>query len=366
VSALAGGLARQGVEVEVLAQDPRVEVPLCSEEDGVVVTRFPTSIGSLRFAAAPALLEHVSRHADSWEVIHLHAAQGVLGLAARGVASRRLVITPHAQIQRLVRWPYAPIARGVLDRAAAVVALSQPEAGQIRELFPAVARRVHAIPAGADTRTLRSADPLPHVGEVVLAADRLERGGRLTRLVAAMASLEDRFGLVVLGARPAGRRLLRYAEELGVSERMHFAGRVSSLMFYRWLRTARVVATLSDDEPSGLTVLEALGAGASVVAWDTPANREAAAFGDHDHGVRFASPGCSPLELADAIETLAGRDPSEAAALAIPSADLTAQRTLAVYESLDASHVAPRLASGHGNGRRPAPVGIRPEPWEEQ
>jgi glycosyltransferase involved in cell wall biosynthesis len=361
VEDLARGLARQGTDVEVVTQDPGLRSVDISERDGVLTRRFPATGRSLGFATAPGLWEHVRQGGDTWDVVHLHAAREPLTVATRGVgfatrrlASGRLIFTPHAPIQRLLRWPYGPVVRAVVDRAALIVPLSGVEAELIRDIFPHAANRVQTMPMGVDVVAIRAARPLDDHDRVVLAAGPLER--RTERVIAAMASLDQRFRLVILEGGPAVLRLRRYADDLEVSERVDFVGPVSASLYYRWLRTARVLVTLTEGDPSGSELLEALTAGASAVASDVAIHREAAAVAGHA-GVSFVAPECSPLELADAIAAVAEQKVASPARLRIPSGQTVAECMLGLYRSLTDPGMAERHASANGNGPRPAPRG---------
>lgn len=343
VGTLARGLARDGVEVEVVAQDPTLQSLRMSEHDGVVLVRFPATRHGLGFATSPALWEYVRHHAGSWDVLHLHAAHGPFSVAVGAAPSRRLVFTPHACIQRLMRWPHAPIVRAVLDRAARVVALSSAEAELIRGVFPDGAHRVEAMPSAVDLTAIRAAVPCDYPGQAVVACGRLDR--RLERAIAAMAGLDERFGLVILGNGSAARRLERYAGDLEVGGRVLFAGRTPATGHYRWLRTARVVVTLAEGDPSGSELLEALAAGAAVVASDVDVHREAVAAVAAEARVRFVEPDCSPLELADAIAELADAGAALGDAPAIPSEASVARSMLALYRSLGGTEPTNELTS---------------------
>jgi glycosyltransferase involved in cell wall biosynthesis len=335
VEALARGLAQARAEVELVKADPGLRSLHFSEQDGIVTARFPAASHGLGFAAAPGLWEYVRQHAGSWDVIHLHASRGPFSVATGGVLSRRLVFTPHAPIQRLMRWPYAPIVRAIVDRAAGIVALSRGEAELIRDIFPRAAPRVETMPMSVDTSAIEAATPLEYPGQVVLAGGRLDR--RLERAIAAMASLDQRFRLVILGDGSAARRLQRYAHDLRVTERLDFVGQASASLHYRWLRTARVLVTLTDGEASGSELLEALAAGAAAVASDLEAHREAAEV-TGGSGVRFVEADCSPLELADAIAEVASVPP--AARLSTPSPQAVGESMLGLYGSMVGSGVA--------------------------
>ena len=358
VEALARGLARHGVEVEVVTQDASIRSARVSESDGVCVRQFPTTIGGLRFGMAPGLWEYLRRSAGLWDLVHLHSSHGALGLAVGSVPSQRLVFTPHVPIQRLLRRPYGHVARAVIERAAHTVPLSGVEGELIRSTFPRAADRVRVVLPGADVAAIQAASPAPCPGDVVLAVGRLERCERLERVIAAMASLDQRFRLVVVGGGPGARRLRRYANDLRVFERVHFAGAVSGPGFYRWLRSVRVLVTLSELEPSGLHVFEALSAGASVVASDVPVHHEAASSAAAA-GVRLVSAECSPLQLSDAIAAVAEVHVPASARRTIPSAEAAVEKLLPLYRSLTDRAARPKgmLANGNVHSALPAANG---------
>jgi glycosyltransferase involved in cell wall biosynthesis len=336
---LARGLAHHGSEVELIIQDPSLRSLRVSETDGVVTRRFPVTARGLRFATSPGLWDHVRQAADTWDVVHLHAGRAPFSLATKGVAfatrrlaSRQLIFTPHAPIQRLLRWPYAPMVRAVVDRAARIVPLSGAEAHLIRDIFPHAAERVQPMPLSVDAAAIQAAEPLDHPGRVVLACGPLER--RTERLIAAMASLDGGLRLVIPGGGSAARRLQRYAEDLKVSEHVDFLGHLNPGLHYRWLRTARVVVTLTEGESSGSELLEAVAAGAAAVASDVAVNREAAVAAAANGGLRFVAPECSPLELADAIAAVVEADVRPPARLEIPPPEAAAETMLELYRAL--------------------------------
>jgi glycosyltransferase involved in cell wall biosynthesis len=331
VAELARGLARYATEVEVVTQGPGRRFVEVSERDGVVTRRFPSTGRGLNFATAPGLWEHIRQGVGRWDVVHLHAARGSLAVATEGVPSHRLIFTPQAPIQRLLRGPYAPVIRAVVDRAAWIVPLSIAQADLIRDLFPHAAHRVQTMPVTVDAAAIQAARPLQYPGTLVLAGGPL--GRRTERVIAAMASLDEQFRLAILGGGSSARRLQRYAADLGLSGRVDFIGGGFPSLHYRWLRTARVLVTLSEREPSGSDLLEALIAGAAAVASDVPVHREAAALAG-DAGLRFVAPECSPLELADAIRAVSKLHVQRPTRLGVPCGEAVAESMLALYRSL--------------------------------
>jgi len=239
------------------------------------------------------------------DVVHVHSAPPPLGLGVARAGLRRLVFTPRAPIQRLLHWPYAHMTQAAVGRALRTVCTSRADADLVRCSFPWAAKRLRVVPTGVDVNAIRAATPLAYPGRVVLTIGPLERRKRIERAIAAMASLDPEFRLVVVGDGPARRRLRAYAADLEVSSRVEFVGWVSEPVLHRWLRTARVIVALAERANAGLPVLEALSAGAPVVASDIQVHHEAASYAAGG-GLRFVSPEGSPLEVADASRTRQG------------------------------------------------------------
>jgi glycosyltransferase involved in cell wall biosynthesis len=282
--------------------------------------------------AAPALFEHL-RHAARWfDLVHVHCAQPLVALAAARAHPGRVVFSPLAPVERLLRWPYGRATRAAVHLATATTCMSRSDAALLCRALPTAANRVRVVPAGVDMGAIRGTSQYPTVGTLVLTVGRLVRHKRVDRAIAAMAALVPVFELVVVGDGPARRRLKAFAAELQVSSRVSFAGHVSDADLHRWLKTARLVVALSEQEAFGLQVLEGLSAGRPVVASDIPAHREAA---EHvgDGGVTFVSPEGSPLEVADAIRSALDA-PTPPLIRPLPSWEDVVDRTLAVYDDV--------------------------------
>ncbi len=304
VRALAHGLSERGADVELLTQ------------------------------RSPALLLRLV--ASSFDIADVHSADARLALAVIRGGSRHCVFTPHVPIQRLAAWPHARTTAAAIARADEIVCGSAFERDVLCERFPEALGRVSVVPISVDVGAIRAARPFPHTGRVVVAVGRLDRGKRIDRAIAAMASLEPEFRLVVLGSGPLLYRLQAHAADLRVSSRVEFLGAVADAELYRWLRSAAVVVALHDDHTSGIHMAEGLSAGASVVASEIRAHREAAArFAGAQ--VKFVSPRGSPFEVADAITELARpgvRFASSAGRAVVPSPDWVVDRVWDLYARL--------------------------------
>jgi glycosyltransferase involved in cell wall biosynthesis len=350
VRELARGLVRRGVAVELLTQGSEPGMRSVSEVDGVRQRRFSAPRHGAPFPVAPALSEYLRRSADSFDLVHVHCTHPLLALAAARARPGRLVFSPLAPMERMLRWPYGGATRAAVYVATATICMSRSDAALLCRTLPMAANRVRVVPEGVDMGAIRGASPFPTVSTLVLTVGRLLRHKRVDRAIAAMAGLVPAFELVVVGDGPARRRLKAYAADLQVSSRVRFAGRASEADLHRWLNTARLVVTLSEEEAFGIQVLEGIAAGRPVVASDIPAHRE---LGDYvaDGAVTFVSPEGSPLDVADAIR----------AALAVPVPDLirplpswddVVDTTLALYEEL-----LPRAPTNGAGPTRPGRPG---------
>jgi glycosyltransferase involved in cell wall biosynthesis len=338
VHRLAHGLARRGAAIEVLTHERERRRRLTLDDDGVIIRRFANGAGTARIVA-PALWEHLRRRAATYDVIHLHGADAGLCLAIAQARFARFVFTPHAPIEYLSHWPYSRLLRAVVDRALLTICASRAEADLLCRVLPRAADRVRVVPHGVDLEEIEAASPFPQPGQIVLAVGRLERYAGVARAIAAMASLEPAFRLVVVGDGPARRPLQSYAADLRVRSRVLFAGAVPDALLYRWLRTASVVVALGERQASGLQILEAVGAGAPVVASATPTHREIAAYLE-ERGVVLVSPTGSPLEVADAISTVAGTRARSTTRAAIPRWDAVVDRMCDLYRALVAEAIS--------------------------
>jgi len=333
VHELASGLARRGVEVEVLTQDPPRPLPPVSEFEGFIVRRFGGSRGNGHIGVAPGLWEHLRRTARSFDVVDLHTAQAPLGIAVLRARPRRIVFTLHAAVGRLLRWPYVQVTRAIVDSAAQIVCAAAVERELLCRSFPAAAGRTRVIPPGVDLPGIAAARPFACPGIVVLTVDRLEPSKRIDRAIAALAALDGSFRLAVVGDGPARQKLLAYAADLRVSSRVELLGRLPDAEVYRWLRTSDVVLALAEEKSSVLQVAEGICAGSPVVASDIAVHREAAWYLG-ESPVKLVSPYGSPLEIADRIAEAAEHRVRPGMPPTAWTWDEVVEETLVIYEAV--------------------------------
>ena len=121
------------------------------------------------------------------------------------------------------------------------------------------------------------AEPVSRREPWLVYVGRLEAYKRVDWLLEVLARVAARVPdarLAVLGRGREAPRLARRARELGVAERVHFAGYVSDAERDGWLARARVCVCASTKEGFGLSVIEANALGTPNVATAAPGLRD--------------------------------------------------------------------------------------------
>ncbi len=284
------------------------------------------------------------------DIVHLHfpSPMGELGWFAAG-SPGRLVVTYHGDIVRQARARklYGPVARRLLDSASAVVAAS-PAMITSSEMLRRYADKCELIPYGIDLAGFRlTPDEVPEVERIRrdVAADRpfLLFVGRfvyyksLPVLIAAMRSVDAR--LVLVGGGPLEPELRRLVTELGLSDRVTFAGSVADRELVRYLHACDVFVFPSSNrgEAFGIAQVEAMACAKPVVS--TSIDTGVSYVNRHEVTGLAVPPGdaealAAALDdlLADEVKRAAfGRNARELVERSF-SAPVMAERTLALYE----------------------------------
>jgi len=331
---IARRLARRGHDVHVIThEEAGAELPSVQYMDGVSVERFQTPVPSRNFAFSPALSLELARSASSYDVVHAHGYHALPALQAALAAPPTLVFTPHyhgtghSPFRKLLHPPYRRLGRLIFERAARTIAVSPPEAKLILSHFPQVAPRLVVIPNGVDQEALDAAVPFDETATVILSAGRLESYKQVDKTIAALASLPGDFILRITGDGGARPALEEQVRNLGAEDRVSFLGKVSDEDLHRWFRSTSVYVSMSSNEAMPVTFIEALAAGARVVASDIPAHRDLVT--KTKGSIRLAALDAPPEDVAAAIRELAA---SPAAPAVIDTWDDVVAKTLGVYE----------------------------------
>jgi glycosyltransferase involved in cell wall biosynthesis len=336
----ASALRRAGAEVEVVAIT------------GVAVSRAfarkylwlaARAIGyTLRARIRRRLPQVVEAHVAyptallAWPVARLLGASLVIychGSDVTGVAARSRL--HHA----LATWVFA--------RAQLVVSNSS----FLRELlvtrYRVRASRLRVLPPGVNLRRFEGTFEPRRLNEV-LYVGWLSRAKGVFELVVAVSRLrESRIKLRIAGGGPERAALVEAARVAGIDA--EFLGVVAPTNVARLMAEAAVVAVPSiGPEGLGLVALEAMAAGALVVAAASGGLSESVIDGETGWLVPPGDVGALTAALRDALATASGAAPSRLAALrrrALEKAgehdiDAIAVRTLTIYRSLDAGNHA--------------------------
>jgi len=343
VAEIARHVAGRGHQVDVLTQDTLGGSPAIEEVDGITIRRFPVARRSRHYPVSPGLWRHLRRAARDYDLVHAHNYHGVAALGAALAGSRPLVFTPHyhgtghSPFRALLHLPYRRVGAAIFARAQRVICVSRAEAALVARHFPAAAAKTSVIPNGVELERFAAAEPYPDEPGVVLTASRLEPYKRVDLAIEAVAHLPLPYRLKVAGAGSAREALGSLAARLGLGDRVEFLERVDDESLRRWLRTAEVFVSMSEQEAFGSAVAEAVVAGAGVAASDIPAHREMTASAPPGR-IALVPRDAPPQALARTIEALADRRRTAGAGEGagehgIASWAEVGERTLAVYAS---------------------------------
>lgn len=275
--------------------------------------KLPLLVGAEWAAAARRVRQDVDIVSSHWIL-----PQGlVAGFIGGGVPN---VLSVHGgDVFGLQGQTLALAKRVALRRAAAVTCNSSATEQAIREIVPEL--KPHRIPMGIDL------DVRPEPGLVSSLRSRFRRnGGPLLMFVGRVVEekgYEDLLrALVVLVGRGSNATAVivgegqdrtsaeRLAAELGITERVHFAGWVESASVRSYMAAADVLVAPSRRqttgwvEAQGLSIAEGLATGVPVIATAT------GGIGDtvKDGHSGLLVPERDPVAIADAVERLAAND----------------------------------------------------------
>jgi glycosyltransferase involved in cell wall biosynthesis len=266
--------------------------------------------GKKRFLELRRRVRSAGPHDVVWA--HFLVPSGLLALEAGGP----VVVTAHGRdVRNIGAFPgVARMTALVVERAAAVIAVSNYLRRELETKLPAARGKTEVVDSGVDLERFAPAEPIEalespaflHVGSLTERKNVLRLAGSFGRL--------GRGSLTFVGDGPLRGALER-------QERVRVVGRVPHADVPRWLAAADVVCGPALVEPFGQSLLEAMACARTVVATRVGGPPE---FVTADAGVLV-----DPLdvgELARALETAAARPrPNEAARAAAAVHDVRRQ-----------------------------------------
>lgn len=285
-------VAKTLAELQAQRHDVQVVTTTCGSDNapvreskgGLRVRRFAgLSVAHTPISAGLALRLLIIGH-DS--ILHVHVAQAFLpevvlltSLMRRRsyIAHFHLDVDPSGPMGVLLkpykRWILGPFLR----RAAAVIALSGPQAELLETRYGVRRSRIVVIPNGVEDAFYAASDSggrAQHDGPLrLLFVGRLGVQKNVGRLLDALTFVSSDVEVVIVGDGELRDELSRQVDRLGLAGvRMVGAQRGPELV--KWYRWADAFVLPSDKEGMPLVLLEAMAAGLAIIATDAPGIRE--------------------------------------------------------------------------------------------
>lgn len=382
VYALSRELARAGHDVVVLSRQPTgtdaTTHPTTDERvDGLRVVRVAEDPPHLEFCERDlvawvlglghALVRAALTRLGDWRPEVVHAHDWLVGHAAITLADAwgvPLVATIHAtEAGRHAGWLTTALNRQVhstewwlVNRADAVVTCSAAMRDEVAALFDLDPESITVIPNGITPQRWRvtrnqvedtRARWVPDGEPLLLYVGRLEYEKGVQDLISALPRIRRRHPgtrLVVAGSGGQRDRLEEHARARRVQRSVTFAGQLSDEELAALLAAADAVVLPSRYEPFGLVALEAVAAGAPLVASRAGGLGEVVV--DGETGVSFA-----PGDI-DGLAEAVGRVLDDPAAAARRARAARARLTAAFDWSTIAAQTAAVYASAKAGGPR--------------
>jgi glycosyltransferase involved in cell wall biosynthesis len=265
------------------------------------------------------------------------------------------VVTVHDLHEFRPRWGYfRRLLDGTFRKAARIVCVSESTEAEVLAEFPWAAARCVVVREAADARLFHppagGAAPEPP-GEALgrlgitraplLAVGTIQPRKNYASLIRAYAGLPATAPPLLIVGKPGWRHepVLALPAELGIADRVVFAGHVTSEDLAALMRQSLLLCALSTAEGFGLPLVEAMASGLPILASDIPPFREVAG-----NAARFVPPtheAAITARLAELIDSPALRAELAAVGLGRRGLFSWARAGAAVVEELERARRAP-------------------------
>lgn len=299
VRALGAALARAGVACDVLTRAEHAEQPpVVVLEPGFRVVHLPAgpvapvpkhALPGLVDPFADAVLDHVDRSGDAYEVLHgNYWVSGSVGHRLKHELDLPLTATFHTldRVKAEAGVGDDPAQRArvesdVVRCADLMVASTGEEREQLVDLYDADRDRIEIVPPGVDHRTFAPGDPvaaratlgLDAGARLLLFVGRIQPLKGADLAVRVLAELADPGAVLLVVGGPSGRegeaelaRLHDLVDELGVAGQVRFVPPQPHAALAAYYQAADVCLVPSRTESFGLVALEAAACATPVVA----------------------------------------------------------------------------------------------------
>jgi glycogen(starch) synthase len=284
---LAAEQRRRGVDSVVITNRYPKTLPRYERVDGIPVYRERFRVPEPRprhlagwavgtAATRRAVLTALSAHRAGLLHVQCVSSNGYYALHAARRTGLPLVVTMQGELSMDANGVYQRSAflratwRALLDRAGLVTGCSQQVIDEAVQAYgPALLDKAAVIPNGVDLDAVRAAKPEKRPRPYVLGIGRLVRQKGFDLLIdgfARIAADHPDLDLVLAGDGPERDSLVRQAAGSPVADRIEFPGGIPAPRAFALLRGAAAFVLSSRHEPQGIVILEAMAAGAPVLA----------------------------------------------------------------------------------------------------
>jgi alpha-1,3-mannosyltransferase len=174
-----------------------------------------------------------------------------------------------------------------------------------RDLFARICPRLLMISDGIDYDTFSGIEKNIEPGRMI-SVGRLAPNKRVDRLLRAFATVSERVptaSLTIIGGQNEGLlgELRSLAAQLGVEDKVEFAGITSDADLHSWLSRAHLFVSASEYESFGVAVLEAMSSSTVPVVNDIAPFRAVVTPGENGFLTDFADPAQAGNALLEAL-----------------------------------------------------------------
>lgn len=271
VKSVAERLVKRGYEVEVYATDPKGNLPVKEEVNGISIRRFRSfAPNNAYYLPIRSMLEALK--ASDADIVHAHNIQAfpLLYACIAKRAEQRLILTTHMHTGASTRFRnmlfplYLRIIRNqIRNKADRIICVSEFEKEIVMRRLSIDPNRVTVIPNGIseDIFSIKRRDD----GLNMLSVGRLERFKNFDKVIEALNILHRRYGLkdarlTIVGYGPDRDRLIDLVRKLDLRN-VTFKSNLSREELLQEYTKAKIFLLPSEYESYGIAAVEAIAIG---------------------------------------------------------------------------------------------------------
>jgi glycosyltransferase involved in cell wall biosynthesis len=268
---LLGGLASEGIDNVLICPRGSAIADAVGGIDGAAEVIDIPMRGDLDIALPGRLRALIESRRPS--LVHVHSRRGADKF---GGWNARWAGVPAVLTRRVESAEFRALALLKYQPYAAIIAISRAIETELKDNMGLSERRIHYVASGVDTQQFAPSERAGRLEELLgLPADALTIGivaqliprkghARLFRLLPRLLDAYSRVRVVCFGQGPFRDELDTLLRDLGIQERVHFAGFRADMS--RLLPEIDILAHPAEREGLGVAVLEALSCEVAVVA----------------------------------------------------------------------------------------------------